>query len=239
MASFLDNIERISSSEYKPLSEDILKLYFPTLGLNDTLAELPGRKVVYREIAGCNSNTKAWLPYCDSLDAIAVVVPLSDQNDSGPTAEDNEQNKETTGIRQALQLCDEICKYSRQTRRAGKSPQGWPSVLLFLNKLDIFKEDIALDPLYFELPHCSLKELKPEPRYRAVAEHILKQFTNQVKDFEIQLYPYFTNATDTAIMRFRRSQVDGKYVVSLKYANTDFGIDILIPSPPIACTMLM
>lgn len=93
-------------------------------------------------------------------------------------------------MRESLLLFDSICnsKWFKKT-----------SIILFLNKTDIFREKIEHNHLLSE----TFPEFKGANTYQQASQFLLQQFLALNKESETkQIYSHFTCATDTAQMEF-------------------------------------
>lgn len=97
-------------------------------------------------------------------------------------------------MQEALTLFDSICN----SRWFVKT-----SIILFLNKIDIFKE---------KLPKQALSETFPDfngpETYEAAGDYILNRFVSLNQSDSKQIYTHFTCATDTQQIRFVMAAVN-------------------------------
>lgn len=97
-------------------------------------------------------------------------------------------------MQEALTLFDSICN----SRWFVKT-----SIILFLNKIDIFKE---------KLPKRALSETFPDfngpETYEAAGDYILNRFVSLNQSDSKQIYTHFTCATDTQQIRFVMAAVN-------------------------------
>ena len=118
------------------------------------------------------------------------------------------EDEETNRMRESLKLFESICNnpFFQKT-----------SMILFLNKKDLFEEKIKKSPLKICFP-----EYEGENDYTAASEYIRDQFELQNKYGESkEIYTHFTCATDTTNVRFVFDAVSD--VLMRKILDTVFG----------------
>lgn len=128
---FLNDVTRITSLNYVPTNDDIVRARLKTMGVsehrfqledslgmdNDFVAEL----IVY-DVGGARTQRHKWMPFFDDINVVVFLAPISvfDQR----LAEDQSVNR----LQDSFLLWKEIC----QTRTLAKA-----DFLLFLNKCDL------------------------------------------------------------------------------------------------------
>lgn len=98
-------------------------------------------------------------------------------------------------MQEALTLFDSICN----SRWFVKT-----SIILFLNKIDIFKEKLPKHPLSENFPDFT----GPENNYDAASDYILNRFVSLNQSDTKQIYTHFTCATDTQQIKFVMAAVN-------------------------------
>lgn len=141
------------------------------------------------DVGGQRSNRKRWIHCFDQVTAVIFVAALSDYH------RQLEENSEINRLEESLTLFDSIVKCPHLVRG---------SKLLFLNKTDIFREDI-------EVRRIKLKDYFVQYRgeaedYVSAMEWILMEFEkvydNKMQMDMLKLYSHFTCATDTENIKF-------------------------------------
>jgi guanine nucleotide-binding protein subunit alpha len=177
---FLRNLDRIAEKDYCPTEQDVLHLRVKTSGvyaINFAMGPLNIRMI---DVGGQRSQRGKWLPCFEEVTTLIFCVAIScyDQN----LEEDPRQNQ----MRESLLLFESLVTSAWFVRS---------SIVLFLNKVDIFK---------VKLLHTPLKDYFPEYNggtdMTTAAKFILDQFNN-VNRQNLDLYPHLTQATDTANIR--------------------------------------
>ena len=129
------------------------------------------------DVGGQRSERKKWLNCFDSVNAVVFVVAMSEYDQV--LNEDAKVNR----MHESIRLFSTICN-NRWFLKA--------SMLLFLNKKDVFDEKI----LYSSLTMCFPCYTGADDKYEA-ANYIWQQFSAQNK-CKRGLYFHFTNAKDTS-----------------------------------------
>uniref|UniRef100_A0A060T1L1 Guanine nucleotide-binding protein alpha-2 subunit n=1 Tax=Blastobotrys adeninivorans TaxID=409370 RepID=A0A060T1L1_BLAAD len=177
---FFTNVDRIGSPEYIPTVPDILRARIKTTGIYETRFEMGGMNILMYDVGGQRSERKKWIHCFDNVTLIIFCVALSEY-DQG-LLEEKSQNR----MAESLVLFDSVVN-SRWFMRT--------SVVLFLNKIDVFTE---------KLPHSPLENYFPDYKggndINNAAKYILWRFTS-LNRANLNIYPHLTQATDTSNIR--------------------------------------
>lgn len=128
---FLNDLSRISESDYIPTTEDILNVRMRTLGVveHSLSVQHGGENYTWRmyDVGGARGQRHAWVPYFDDATAIIFLAPISafDQQ--------LEEDTRTNRIEDSLQLFTNICS-SQLLKKA--------SLILLLNKVDLLQKKL-------------------------------------------------------------------------------------------------
>ncbi|XP_072537859.1 guanine nucleotide-binding protein G(i) subunit alpha isoform X1 [Salminus brasiliensis] len=223
-AYYLNDLERISQQGYMPTQQDVLRtrvkttgivethftfkeLYFKLVNTSQVLPE-PSCLLIHLvtlvhcslvviqvyvclcvcvnrmfDVGGQRSERKKWIHCFEGVTAIIFCVALSDYD--LVLAEDEEMNR----MHESMKLFDSICNNKWFTDT---------SIILFLNKKDLFEEKIKRSPLTICYP-----EYSGSNTYEEAAAYIQCQFEdlNRRKDTK-EIYTHFTCATDTKNVQF-------------------------------------
>jgi len=200
---YCNELDRISKENYIPNVADILRIRIRTTGIVEecyTIDEIPFEMF---DVGGQRNERKKWIHCFEDVTAVIFVAAINEYNQV--LYEDNT----TSRMDESINLFDEICnsKWFKNT-----------SMILFLNKKDLFREKLPEYPFRitdgpdnrfedFEGPHCipgtpsaveGTKEF--ESCYNAAVTYCQKLFTarnNQAKE----IYHHTTCATDTSNVR--------------------------------------
>ncbi|SCU89580.1 LAFA_0E19262g1_1 [Lachancea sp. 'fantastica'] len=175
---FMEDLQRISEPTYRPTVRDVLLSRKKTSGIFDTIVEMDTNlKLHIYDVGGQRSERKKWIHCFDNVTLIIFCVSLSEYDQT--LLEDKSQNR----LEESLILFDSVVN-SRWFARA--------SVVLFLNKIDVFAEKVQHVPLenYFS-DYAGGKDINKAAKY------ILWRFV-QLNRAHLNIYPHVTQATDTS-----------------------------------------
>jgi guanine nucleotide-binding protein subunit alpha len=177
---FFDNVDRICSEDYLPSETDVIRTRKKTSGIFDLKFELHGLNIHIYDVGGQRSERKKWIYCFDNVASIIFCVALSEYDQN--LLEEKTQNR----LEESLTLFDSVVN-SRWFSRC--------SIILFLNKIDIFVEKLQYSPLEKYFPDYSGGN-----DANKAAKYILWRFT-KVNRSGLPIYPYITQATDTNNMK--------------------------------------
>jgi len=181
LAYFVENVDRISSANYVPSEDDVLHVRARTTGIVEEDMKVPagGPPRTFRivDVGGQRSERRKWIECFDDVTGLIFVVSLTSYNQV--LYEDETTNR----MKESLKLF-------RNTMN-GKDGPVFPkaSIILFLNKDDLFKEMIQKYDITKCFPEYS-GELTEEDQYN----YIRKKYEDQVAPREI--FVHRTCATD-------------------------------------------
>ncbi|XP_016329011.1 guanine nucleotide-binding protein G(i) subunit alpha-1-like, partial [Sinocyclocheilus anshuiensis] len=183
LSSYLNDLDRISSSSYVPTQQDVLRTRVKTTGIVETHFTFKDLHFKMFDVGGQRSERKKWIHCFEGVTAIIFCVSLSDYD--LVLAEDEEMNR----MHESMKLFDSICNNKWFTDT---------SIILFLNKKDLFDDKIKRSPLTICFP-----EYTGSSTYEDAAAYIQCQFEdlNKRKDTK-EIYSHFTCATDTKNVQF-------------------------------------
>lgn len=175
---YLENLTRIAKADYIPNEQDILRSRQKTSGIFDSVFDLGSNlKLHIYDVGGQRSERKKWIHCFDNVTLIIFCVSLSEYDQA--LLEDQEQNR----FQESLVLYDNVVN-SRWFSRA--------SVVLFLNKIDLFAEKIRKVPLENYFPDYTGGQ-----DINKAAKYILWRFV-RLNRANLNIYPHVTQATDTS-----------------------------------------
>jgi len=164
------------------------------------------------DVGGQRSERKKWIHCFENVTTILFLVAISEYDQL--LFEDETVNR----MQEALTLFDSICN-SRWFIKT--------SIILFLNKMDRFKEKLPISPMSNYFPDYigtrqkdSSMEMKVYDNlintggseYAAACDYILNRFVSLNQHETKQIYTHFTCATDTSQIRFVMAAVNGQYI---------------------------
>lgn len=179
---FLDELDRILQSNYVPDDQDVLRCRVKTTGITETTFNI--RDVTYRmyDVGGQRSERKKWIHCFENVTAIIFMVAISEYDQK--LIEDDAVNR----MQEALTLFDSICN-SRWFVRT--------SIILFLNKIDVFKDKVEEVPIEDYFP-----DYQGGPDYEKGCEYFKERFQQLNMSETKQIYTHYTCATDTNQIKF-------------------------------------
>ncbi|KAK4125457.1 guanine nucleotide binding protein, alpha subunit [Parathielavia appendiculata] len=177
---FFQEASRIVSPTYLPTETDVLRARTKTTGIYETRFKMGQLSIHMFDVGGQRSERKKWIHCFENVTSIIFCVALSEYDQV--LLEESSQNR----MMESLLLFDSVVN-SRWFVRT--------SIILFLNKVDIFKQKLGRSPLGNYFPDYSGGN-----DVNKAAKYLLWRF-NQVNRAHLNLYPHLTQATDTSNIR--------------------------------------
>jgi len=185
---YFNSIDRMASSGYMPTDQDILRSRVKTTGITETTFRVG--ELTYRlfDVGGQRSERKKWIHCFENVTALVFLVALSEYDQM--LYEDESVNR----MQEALTLFDSICN----SRWFVKT-----SIILFLNKIDLFAEKLSYSRLGDYFP-----DFTGGDNYDVACDYLLHRFVslNQSATSK-QIYAHYTCATDTQQIKFVLSAI--------------------------------
>ncbi|CEP18607.1 hypothetical protein [Parasitella parasitica] len=178
---FFEKIDTLWDPQYIPSDQDIIRCRAKTTGIVETTFHLG--PLIYRmfDVGGQRSERKKWIHCFENVTAILFVVAISGYDQC--LAEDRNSNQ----MHEALMLFDTTCN------------SHWfvdTSIILLLNKIDIFKKKITYSPIAKFFPDYSGQT----DNYDTATNYFESKFRRLNRQSEKQIYVHFTDATDTTLL---------------------------------------
>lgn len=174
---FMNNLDRISGDDYVPNVDDILRTRKKTSGIFDFKFQSGGLTIHMFDVGGQRSERKKWIHCFDNVTCIIFCVALSEYDQV--LLEENGQNR----LEESLTLFDSVVNLRWFSRT---------SIILFLNKIDIFAEKLPYSPLENHFP-----DYTGGNDINKAAKYILWRFTRENRS-GLNIYRHVTQATDTS-----------------------------------------
>jgi len=174
---YFENIDRLSSDDYVPSEQDVLRSRAKTTGIIETEFIVERTKFKMVDVGGQRSERKKWMHCFQDVTAVIFCVALSEYDLK--LYEDDQTNR----MHESLKLFKEICN-SR-----------WfidTSMILFLNKRDLFDEKIKKVDL-----KVAFAEYSGGCNYDNAVAFIKDKFFQQNENPKKHIYSHVTCATDT------------------------------------------
>lgn len=185
---YFNAINRMSAPGYLPTDQDILRSRVKTTGITETSFRVGELRYRLFDVGGQRSERKKWIHCFENVTALVFLVSLSEYDQM--LYEDESVNR----MQEALTLFDSICN----SRWFVKT-----SIILFLNKIDLFAEKLPYSPLGDYFPDYTGGD-----NYDVACEYLLHRFValNQNAATK-QIYAHYTCATDTQQIKFVLSAI--------------------------------
>jgi hypothetical protein len=179
---FFEDVDRLASPNFVPTHTDILRCRARTTGIVETQFSMHNTHFRIMDVGGQRSERKKWIHCFENVMAVLFVAAINEFDQK--CFEDDTTNR----VVEALDLFDDVCN------------KGWfsnASIILFLNKRDLFAEKIK---------HQSLDVLFPEytggKDYEAAVAFLKQRFASLNSTEGVELYTHVTCATDEQNVQF-------------------------------------
>ncbi|EJU04442.1 G protein alpha-subunit [Dacryopinax primogenitus] len=185
---YFNCLDRMASPSYLPTDQDILRSRVKTTGITETTFRVG--ELTYRlfDVGGQRSERKKWIHCFENVTALVFLVSLSEYDQM--LYEDESVNR----MQEALTLFDSICN----SRWFVKT-----SIILFLNKIDLFADKLPVSPLSDYFP-----DFTGGSDYDLACEYLLNRFLSLNQQAATkQIYAHYTCATDTQQIKFVLSAI--------------------------------
>ncbi|KAL7553139.1 hypothetical protein ACHAWF_016404 [Thalassiosira exigua] len=183
---YLNDITRIASPDYKPTTQDILIARVRTTQVVMEKYRIDGIDFEMYDVGGQRSERRKWIDCFDQVTAVIFVAALSEFDQTLAEA------KRTNRMVEALELFRSVCN-----NRAFANT----SIMLFLNKKDIFAEKILYSDIAAQRPFCDYAG--PTKDFDHGVLYFIQKFKDCLIDDEFNdSFIHVTCATDTNNMEF-------------------------------------
>uniref|UniRef100_A0A8C5H395 Guanine nucleotide-binding protein G(o) subunit alpha n=1 Tax=Gouania willdenowi TaxID=441366 RepID=A0A8C5H395_GOUWI len=178
---YLDSLDRIGATDYQPTEQDILRTRVKTTGIVETHFTFKNLHFRLFDVGGQRSERKKWIHCFEDVTAIIFCVALSGYDQV------LHEDETTNRMHESLKLFDSICnnKWFSDT-----------SIILFLNKKDLFQTKIPKSPLSICFPDYDGINITQGIAY------IKSQYESKNKSPNKEVYSHVTCATDTNNIEF-------------------------------------
>ncbi|KAF5322853.1 hypothetical protein D9619_002293 [Psilocybe cf. subviscida] len=177
---FFGEVLRIGTAGYLPNETDVLRARAKTVGIKETRFNMGQLSIHMFDVGGQRSERKKWIHCFESVTSIIFCTALSEYDQV--LLEEKNQNR----MNESLLLFESVIN-SRWFLRT--------SIILFMNKTDVFKVKLNKVPLERYFP-----EYTGGNDINKAAKYILWKFM-QANRARLSVYPHLTQATDTSNIR--------------------------------------
>ncbi|WWC89358.1 uncharacterized protein L201_004280 [Kwoniella dendrophila CBS 6074] len=185
---YFDAISRISQQDYMPTDQDILRARVKTTGITETHFRIGELTYKLFDVGGQRSERRKWLNIFDSVTALVFLIAISEYDQK--LYEDETVNR----MQEAMTLFESVANSRWFTKT---------SIILFLNKIDLFRAKLAVSPLQNTFP-----EYRGGSNYDAACAFLLEKFVGLNKNPSKSIYAHYTDATDTKALSFVISAIN-------------------------------
>jgi len=183
---YFQDIQRIASPSFKPTTQDILLARVRTTQVVMERYRIDGIDFEMYDVGGQRSERRKWIDCFDHVDAVIFVAALSEYDQTLAEA------KRTNRMVEALELFRSVCN-----NRAFANT----SIMLFLNKKDIFAEKILYSDIAAQRPFYDYAG--PPKDFDHGVLYFIQKFKDCLIDDEFNdSFIHVTCATDTNNMEF-------------------------------------
>lgn len=182
MHYYFDNLDRMTSANWMPNDKDMLHARLRTTGIIETFFDLKEMTFRMMDVGGQRSERKKWIHCFDGVQCLMFLASLSGYDQS--LLEDVNANQ----MHEALMLFESLIN--------GEWFREKP-IILFLNKVDLFREKLAKSPVRAHFPDYQ----GPEGDEEATRQFFADKFKAINKNVNREIYIYFTNATDSNLLK--------------------------------------
>ncbi|TPX17583.1 uncharacterized protein E0L32_012117 [Thyridium curvatum] len=186
---FCTDLDRLWDKNYVPNDQDLLRSRLRTTGITETIFDLG--QLTYRmfDVGGQRSERKKWIHCFENVNCLLFLVAISGYDQC--LVEDKDGNQ----MNEALMLWESIANSHWFTKSA---------LILFLNKMDLFKEKLAKSPI---TKHGFTDYHGPADDWKQASKYFMDKFRALNRNPEKEIYGHFTNATDTNLLKITMGSV--------------------------------
>jgi len=174
---FFDRLDEVMKKSYIPTEQDIFRCRVRTTGIVENDFTIDGNQFKMIDVGGQRNERKKWIHCFEGVTAVLFVAAISEYDQV--LYEDDRTNR----MVEALNLFEEICN-SRWFRET--------SMILFLNKRDLFADKIVKVPLSKYFPDYTGGD-----NLKLATEYMRLQFETKNRNKDKRIYTHVTCATDT------------------------------------------
>mmetsp|Transcript_23723 Transcript_23723/g.37215 ORF Transcript_23723/g.37215 Transcript_23723/m.37215 type:complete len:422 (+) Transcript_23723:177-1442(+) len=183
---YLNDIPRIASPDYRPTTQDVLIARVRTTQVVMERYRIDGIDFEMYDVGGQRSERRKWIDCFDQVTSVIFVAALSEYDQTLAEA------KRTNRMVEALELFRSVCN-----NRAFANT----SIMLFLNKRDIFAEKIMYSDIAAQRPFSDYAG--PAKDFDHGVLYFIQKFKDCLIDDEFNdSFIHVTCATDTNNMEF-------------------------------------
>ncbi|KAI5302946.1 hypothetical protein KEM56_000191 [Ascosphaera pollenicola] len=185
---YFDSIDRLFEPDWLPNNNDMLHSRLRTTGITETLFELESVNFRMMDVGGQRSERKKWIHCFEGVNCLLFMVALSGYDQC--LVEDQTANQ----MHEAMMLFEALVNGDWFKKKP---------VILFLNKMDLFKAKIGKSPIRRHFPDYQ----GAEGDFEVASSFFADKFRGMARLPDREVYHHFTNATDTTLLSFTMKSV--------------------------------
>ncbi|CAB16244.1 Guanine nucleotide-binding protein alpha-2 subunit [Schizosaccharomyces pombe] len=178
---FFSRADEICSRHYVPTIDDILRSRNSTLGISEISFTLDHLQIRMFDVGGQRTERRKWIYCFENVNSIIFCVSLNDYDKKLYERAAPERNR----LVESISLFDSIINSQ------------WfmhSSIILFLNKFDLFRKKLEHVPFQDYFPQYEGKN-----SVKSITRYILWLFVNpSINRAKHNIYPHITTAVDTS-----------------------------------------
>ncbi|CZS88166.1 hypothetical protein WAI453_000582 [Rhynchosporium graminicola] len=189
LSYFFHDLDRLFNKEFIPTDQDVLRARLRTTGITETVFDLGSLQYRMFDVGGQRSERKKWIHCFENVNALMFLVAISGYDQC--LAEDKDGNQ----MQEALMLWESIANSHWFKKSA---------LILFLNKMDLFKTKVAVSPI----TNFGFSDFQGDPRDpQQASKYFMDKFVALNRSPSREVYSHFTNATDTDLLKVTMASV--------------------------------
>jgi len=186
---FFEDLDRLFQKDFVPTDQDVLRARLRTTGITETVFDLGALQYRMFDVGGQRSERKKWIHCFEGVNALLFLVAISGYDQC--LAEDKDGNQ----TQEALMLWESIANSHWFKNSA---------LILFLNKIDLFKAKIASSPI----TKFGFSDFQGDTAsWQQTSKYFMDKFVALNRNQNREVYGHFTNATDTDLLKVTMTSV--------------------------------
>jgi guanine nucleotide-binding protein subunit alpha len=186
---FINDVDRLWAPDWIPSDQDVLRSRLRTTGITEARFDLGQLTYSMFDVGGQRSERKKWIHCFENVNCLLFLVAISGYDQC--LVEDKDGNQ----MNEALMLWESVANSHWFTKSA---------MILFLNKMDLFREKLAKSPIS---NYGFIDFHGPPDDEKAASKYFLEKFKALNRNPEKEIYGHCTNATDTNLLKITMTSV--------------------------------
>ncbi|CAF0734642.1 unnamed protein product [Rotaria sordida] len=183
---FLDDIDRISAQNFTPNEDDILRVRIPTTGIVQEDFEFSHVRLRIVDVGGQKTERRKWIHCFDSVTSVIFLASLLEYDQKVDDQLEQNLMEESLGLFRVILKSDYFCN---------------ASIILFLNKTDLFPERLAGKPIRYVYPEFDGADNDVQAAREFIKNKYLSLVPKSERYTEKNIYPHFTCSVDSKNIR--------------------------------------